>query len=106
MPSELYFGNCKESSDEGKARLFNEYFQSVFTTNDYNRQVDLTTPSKLTEFHFTADEIEKVLSELSGNKAKGPDGLGNLVLKKLSRPLSKSLTTLFNTITNKGVYPS
>ena len=106
LPSELYFGNCKESSDEGKARLFNEYFQSVFTTNDYNRQVDLTTPSKLTEFHFTADEIEKVLSKLSGNKAKGPDGLGNLVLKKLSRPLSKSLTTLFNTITNKGVYPS
>ena len=78
----------------------------MFTTNDYNRQVDLTTPSKLTEFHFTADEIEKVLSKLSGNKAKGPDGLGNLVLKKLSRPLSKSLTTLFNTITNKGVYPS
>ena len=27
-------------------------------------------------------------------------------MKKLSRPLSKSLTTLFNTITNKGVYPS
>ena len=68
--------------------------------------MDLTTPSKLTEFHFTAHEIEKVLSKLFGNKAKGPDGLGNLILKKLSRPLSKSLTTLFNTITNKGVYPS
>ena len=40
------------------------------------------------------------------NKAKEPDDLGNILLKKLSCSISKSLYLLLNTIANKLVFHS
>ena len=55
--------------------------------------------------HFTQSEMKSALENLDVAKAKGPDGLGNLPLKKLSNTLCKSLSLVFNTIANKRAYP-
>ena len=46
------------------------------------------------------------MSNLDVNKAKGPDSIGNEVLKNLSETLCKSLCMLFNLIANMFYFPN
>ena len=46
------------------------------------------------------------MSNLDVNKAKGPDSIGNEVIKNLSESLCKSLYLLFNLIANKCHFPN
>ena len=106
IPGEFYLDDQRASSNIDEASLFNKYFQSVFSHSPY---VGVNNPfheCKIANFHFTATEIEKILENLDINKAKGPDNLRSILLKKLSCSISKSLHLLFNTIANKCVFPS
>ena len=60
------------------------------------------------KMHFTQTEVETALENLPHGKAKGPDGLGNLLLKCTARFLSVSLKLVFLTQsqTSIGVQPS
>ena len=106
IPGEVYLDDQRATSNIDKANLFNKYFQSVFSHSLYAGENNPSHECKIANFHFTATEIEKILENLDINKAKGPDNLGNILLKKLSCPISKSLYLLFNTIANKCVFPS
>ena len=105
LPSEMYLNDQIAVTDK-KARPFNEFFQSVFTNSDYQRTSDNSKPSKVDKPHFTREEVQTTLENLCIEKAKGPDGLGNLPLKSLTKYLAPSLTLVFNIIGNKHVYPS
>ena len=60
----------------------------------------------LNSINFTIDEIEDTLNELHVNKANGPDMIGNILLKNLSKSLPKSHHLLFNLIANKAIFPT
>ena len=51
-------------------------------------------------------EVEETLNSLSVGKAAGPDGINNKLLKQLSKPLSKSLSDLFNFSLVHGKVPT
>ena len=102
----MYLNDQIAVTDKEKAQLFNEFFQSVFTNSDYYRTSDNSKPSKVDKLHFTREEVQTTLENLGIGKAKGPDGLGNLLLKSLAKYLAPSLTLVFNIIGNKHVYPS
>ena len=104
-PSEIFFDQRTANTDIEKVILFNEYFQSVFTQNTYSTKIGEQNSTLLNQIHFTTDEIENALQLLDVNKAKGPDKIGNLLLKSLSKSLPKSLHLLFNLIANKARFP-
>ena len=102
----MYLNDQIAVTDNEKAQLLNEFFQSVFTNSDYQRTSDNSKPSKVDKLHFTGEEVQTTLENLCIGKAKSPDGLGNLPLKSLAKYLAPSLTLVFNIIGNKHVYPS
>ena len=104
IPGEVYLDDQRATSNVDKANLFNKYFQSVFSHSLYVGENNPSHECKIANLHFTTTEIEKTLEKLDINKAKGPDNLGNILLKKLSCSISKSLYLLFNTIANKCVF--
>ena len=105
IPSEIFLDQRTANTDIEKVILFNEYFQSVFTQNTYYTKIGEQNSTLLNQIHCTTDEIENALQLLDVNKAKGPDKIGNLLLKSLSKSLPKSLHLLFNLIANKARFP-
>lgn len=103
IPQLVKLGDLEASDDFTKAELFNEYFASVFNqldqvTIDLNRR-------ELNTLNCNELKISKILNALDTNKSTGPDKIGNLLLKKCCDTLSKSLSLVFQTCTNKGIYP-
>ena len=105
FPAEMFLGNETATTDLEKAELFNIFAQSIFTSTDYQSKPELKSPMKNEKLHFTQSEISAAFGNLGVAKAKGPEGLGNLPLKKQSNSTCKSLSLVFNTIANKRAYP-
>ena len=57
-------------------------------------------------FSVCGEEVLAVLLSLDVNKASGPDGISNRMLKETARSISSSLTDIFNFSLRVGVYPS
>ena len=55
---------------------------------------------------ITANEVESVLKALQTGKASGPDAINNRILNELAKPLSFSLSDLFNASLIKGKVPA
>ena len=67
---------------------------------------ELEIPITLSKIECSERQIENILLNLQVNKAKGPDGIGNLTLRNLAKTISKSLHTVFKTCLNKGKFPT
>ena len=86
--------------------MLKKHFQSVFNHSLHVVENNPSHECKVVNLCFTTTEIEKIRENVDINKAKRPDNLGNILLKKLSCSISKSLYLRFNTIANKFVFPS
>ena len=51
-------------------------------------------------------KVENLLKDLNITKSTGPDGIGNLLLRNCSSSITKSVTFSYQTIMNKGTYPT
>ena len=100
----MHLRNKVAENDEGKANLFNEYFQSVFNLKTDNTKVDFG-PNTFNKITCCEKQVTEILSSLKSKKAKGPDRIGNETLKQLATTLAKSLTVIFQTCFKKCVYP-
>ena len=98
------------TDDFEKANLFNNYFQGQTVLDDSNAILpELPEPSYLTSLSsiaFDPQEVEEILRTLKTDKASGPDGLSNRILKELSHELSSPLCSLFNKSLSLGKFPS
>ena len=98
------------TDDFEKANLFNNYFQGQTVLDDSNAvPPELPEPSYLTSLSsiaFDPQEVEEILRTLKTDKASGPDGLSNRILKELSHELSSPLCSLFNKSLSLGKFPS
>ena len=54
---------------------------------------------------FSCDDIKSQLLKLPNKSSSGPDGISNILLKKLSEELCKSLSILFQISFNQKVIP-
>ena len=55
---------------------------------------------------FSIPEVKKILKSLNVNKATGPDGISNFLLKNTADVLAKPLCKFFNYFLEAGVFPS
>ena len=104
IPPIVNYANTSARTDQHKAEFFNSFFQKVYSNKvDYKPAV---LRRKLSSLHITEKLITDISRKLQLNKSNGPDNFGNIIFKFCSATLSKSLVLLFQTMSNKGKFPS
>ena len=94
------------------AEVLNEYFSSVFTTEDIS-----SLPVPLTKFEgnksehlgqlfVTPEMIAKKIKKMKDNKSPGVDGIPPKLLKEIVDQISTPLANLFNLSLEEGIVPS
>lgn len=85
--------------DETKAKLLNEFYSSVFVS-DNNILPDFACrvgdESELSDMQFSPDIVFKHLSKLKPKTGGGPDGLAAVFLKNVAGSLATPLSFLYN----------
>ena len=90
------------------SEIFSEAFSSVF-----NASIP-ADPHPHQQFHgsslgsitITQESVLKVLLDIDGNSAMGPDEIHTLLLKKCAEQLAYPLTIIFNRSLQDGALPS
>ena len=89
-----------------KAHCLNNYFTSVFTTEDLNSLPSLTsTYPDMPDITITEPSVLKLLLLLDSNKSLGPDDIPPRVLKEVSSEIAPILTSTFNQSISCGILP-
>ncbi len=88
----------RTSTDNQKADVLNEFFQSVFTKENMENVppppvYDYGIP--LINFNFSESDVLKLLQKLKTGKAAGPDGLHPQILKELADVIAGPLYIFF-----------
>ena len=97
----------RTESDGEKAEVLNDFFQSVFTSEDDDLPVPPTYnyEDELSNFPISEEKVKKLLSELHPGKAAGPDGLHPMLLSKTADALASPFTILFRQSLSEGKIP-
>ncbi|MCG8097314.1 MAG: hypothetical protein JAZ17_27465 [Candidatus Thiodiazotropha endolucinida] len=94
-------------SSDDKAELLNEYFTSISTVNDENVELpdfEYKCQSQLSSIVCTPQEVATLIELLNPNKATGPDGISNKMLKSVANEISVPLSILFNRSFREGKF--
>ena len=82
-----------------KANLFNSYFSEQCKPIDNNSSLPINpnflTHKRLSQLHFTLDDVTKVVQSLNSNKAHGHDGISIRMIQLCCPAISKPLYLLF-----------
>jgi len=112
IPS-LREGPAFVTEDNMKASLLNEHFASQSTLDlTLEPVLPLVTRSTVHNVPLLHDLIvtqEQILNKrwsLNINKATGPDGIGNMILKNCASSLCVPLLILFNHSLQHGIFPT
>jgi hypothetical protein len=91
-----------------KAKELNKYFVSISTIHDNDIAVPAVTKrtqNSLPEISTNSLEILNILKNLQTNKAPGPDGVSNRILKETASIICEPLSYIFNRLLNEGYHP-
>ena len=106
----LHIGDNKFAfSNQEKADVLNNFCISVSDIEEANIPLpnfNSRTESVLSQIQFSESEVKDILNILKINKATGPDGISNRVLKHTSKSIAKPLSKLFNLSLEQRIYPN
>ena len=93
-------------SSEDKAELLNKHFTSISTVNDENVALpfEYKCQNRLSIITYTAYEVATLIELLNPNKATGPDGISNKMLKAVAKEVAIPLSILFNRSFREGKF--
>ena len=96
-------------SDEEKAKLLNEYFESVFTVDNgsmpaFPSRISAGTPAK-EDIKIQPEIIEKILHKLKINSSAGPDRLPPIFYKRTATSIAFPLGIMFRTFFELHIVP-
>ena len=99
-------GNLTSDTYEMASSL-NEYYKSVFTTE--NKEISNLTPinchHRLPDITITERDVMIHLSKMNANKSPGPDKFYPRILEEVKDKISKHLTRIFNMTLHEGKVP-
>ena len=102
-------GNCFTTPLE-KAEHLAHYFasQNRISPNSIPILPPLyfVTEARLSRIEIKPEVVYKILASLDGNKACGPDGIGNKFLKVCALSLAQPLSAIFQKSLDDGVFPT
>lgn len=91
-----------------KSKIFNDFFSSVFTTDDgIAPPLDSRVPPgvEISSIEFTPLSVYNSLKQLKSSTSSGPDGLPNILLKNCAEAFSVPLSHIFDISFKDGVLP-
>ena len=94
------------------AEVLNEYFSSVFTTEDISSlpvpftNFEGNTSEHLGQLFVTPEMIAKKIKKMKDNKSPGVDGIPPKLLKEIVEQISTPLAKLFNLSLEEEIVPS
>ena len=94
--------------DKEQAEILQQQFCSVFTQEPEGEipTLNLSSEKTISTMRFTEDQVLKLLTHLSVDKACGPDGLHPRLLKELANEIVGPITKLFNVSVATGSIPA
>ena len=105
--------NGKEHKDDiSKAETFNEYFASVYTSEDPNNiptpeiNVRVNNITALDTIDITSDKVKKYLQAINPSKAAGPDEIHPRLIYEIRNEILEPLTTIYKMSVNEGKLPA
>ena len=108
-PHFIYHNDATIHDPHKRAMIFNEYFNSTFTTSDYVLPLTQSLPAPatpcLSELSLNESEVYEILVQLDTTKAMGCDNIHPLVLKHCSDTLAAPFSSLFNLSLNTAHIP-
>ena len=94
-------------SDEEKVECLNNCFTSITDIDDSNFQLlpfQFKIQNLLSDISCRSNEVEPLIKLLNPNKATGPDGISNRMLKAVEKEISIPLSILFNRSFREGIF--
>ena len=94
------------------AEVLNEYFSSVFTTEDISSlpvpftKFEGNNSEHLRQLFVTPEMIAQTIKKMKDNKSTGVDGIPRKLLKEIVEQISTPLAKLFNASPEEGIFPS
>ena len=94
------------------AEVLNEYFSSVFTTEDISSlpvpftKFEGNKPEHLGQLSVTPEMIAKKIKKMKDNTSPGVDGIPPKLLKEIVEQISTPLAIFFNLSLEEGIVPS
>ena len=94
------------------AEVLNEYFSSVFTTEDISSlpvpftKFEGSKSEHLGQLFITPEMIAKKIKKMKDNKSPGVDGIPRKLLKEIVEQISTPLAKVFNLSLEVGIVPS
>ena len=94
------------------AEVLNEYFSSVFTTEDITSlpvpltKFEANKSKHLGQLFVTPEMIAKKIKKMKDNKSPRVDGIPSKLLKEIVEQISTPLAKLFNLSLEEGIVPS
>ena len=104
-PTQVYNKKRTAVSELDCAEMFNNFFASVFNTTDTTHDADFSR-NALNWFRIDQSNVNELLQEINIRKSTWPDSIGIIMLKKSADGISKPLTFVYQTIVNKGCFPT
>jgi hypothetical protein len=96
------------NDDGAKAKMFNDSFSGVFTTEDRHNipsMMSKNITAILERVEIDQNDIRDLLRKLQADKSPGPDGIHPRILKECADVLAGPLTILYRQSLQDGVLP-
>lgn len=105
LPTLAKDGRKAETFDE-KVQMFKEAFFPPLPTADLTDIRGFTYPEpEESRMEITAEEVSKAITRVKADKAPGPDGIPNRILKILGTTLVERLLPIFNACATLSYHP-
>ena len=105
IPTQVYNKERTAVSELDCAEMFNNFFAGVFNSTATTKNADFSRIA-LNWFRIDQSNVNELLQEINIRKSTGPDGIGNIMLKKVADGIVKPITFVYQTIVYKGCFPT
>ena len=102
IPSSVNWGSVTAKTEFEQCHLFNDYFISVFSTDNVQFIEDRNHEIKIQDFDASEKKIIQILKQLDITKSRGDDELPPVLFRNSN--ISHSLAQLFYKIKQTGIF--